>query len=397
MPVDLSLIPEKKSLPQPPKVLVWLLLLFLAVACGLALTIFLFPPEGNERSLVFWGQAIFLPTLLWLMAFFIRFHFYDRNVKYAQSWNKHHEHRRGELIAFARRPLRLISQSIVTGAGSFGHAAAITSGLLKIASTPPINGGVPIPHTSIAKDSSFGSSMELLPHLFIRLKNGLNLPNMEALRDKKFNVKLMVECGLDREAVLNVWHRSWDDHLPKNAELEYLERAEVKEGVMQLDKWLDDTNNDDAYLLIVSVQLYADAIANSAEAAIAMLFAGHGVSVPDKPLPILVHRPVQGEIGPALGDALLWGKCDAKQIKGVWCSEGEFKYVTDMLITFYEEAQMTPDVYRINAALGDAGSAAGWLTLAIAVEQSQISSSPQLASYSGNSGVFMVVEPSSAA
>lgn len=388
MPVVLSLIPEKKEPPQPPRLLTWAILLFLALSIGFIFTVFIFKPEGSERSLWFWGQAVLMPTIFWLLLFCIRFHLYERDVKYTESWNKHHDNRRKELTEFAQRPLVLLSQSIVTGAGRFGHAAAVTNNLLKINSTKPINGDVPIPHSSIAKDNSFDSVTDLLTYVMICLKNNLKLPKIEESKNQKLKVKLIVDCGLNNQEILNIWHKCWDKNLPQET---YIELLPKENDLMILDEWLDDLQNDYSYLLVVSIQLYHRAIKNGAEAAIAMLFAGEKIKLSDYSSLTFIHRPVKGEIAQSLSDAILWGKNKASDIESIWSSEGNKTYLTEMIISFNNIVDMTPDVYRINSALGYAGVAAGWLTLAIAIEQSQISKNPQLVSYSNNHNVFMMI------
>ncbi|AWH87249.1 hypothetical protein [Limnobaculum parvum] len=392
MPVVLSLIPAKKEASKPPGLLAWGLLFLLALSIGFILTAFFFSPEGRERNLWFWLQAVLLPTVIWLLLFCVRFLFYDHSVKYTTSWNKHHDNRRNELIEFAQRPLIVVSQSIMTGAGCFGHATAITNNLLKIASTKPVNGEIPIPHSSIKKDNSFDSAIAMLSHVFTHLKNDLKLPEQGEFKKNGVRVKLDIDCELNQQEILKVWETIWKACLPEEVNVEFVAK---QEGVMLLDEWLDDLRNDYGYLLVISVQLHEQAQKNSAEAAIAMLFSGINLNQPDDKLMTYVHRPVQGDITSSLNDAVLWGKNEATEVEGIWSSEGEQAYLPDMLIAFNQMAGTTPDIYRINAALGYAGIAAGWLTLTIAIEQSKISKRPQLVSYSDHRNVFMMVKSSS--
>lgn len=392
MPVVLSLIPEKKEASQPPGLITWGLLFLLALSIGFILTVFVFPPEGSERSLWFWLQAVLLPTVIWLLSFCLRFHFYDHNMKYTESWNKHHDNRRNELIEFAQRPLVLVSQSIMTGAGRFGHATAITNNLLKIASTKPVNGEIPIPHSAIKKDNSFNSAIELLSHVFTCLKHDLKLPETETFKKNALRVKLDIDCGLNQQEILKVWKTIWKACLPEEVNIEFIAKSD---GVMLLDEWLDDLRNDYGYLLVISAQLYEQTQKNSAEAAIAMLFAGINVNQPDSNSVVYIHRPVQGELTASLSDAVLWGKNKVSEVEAIWSSEGELAYLPEMLIAFNQMSGITPDIYRLNAALGYAGVTAGWLTLAIAIEQSQMSKRPQLVSYSDQRNVFMMVKSSS--
>ncbi|WP_159564210.1 hypothetical protein [Budvicia diplopodorum] len=391
MPVILSLIPEKKEALKPLKLSIWLLLLFLMLLTGVVIATFVFPAKNDDHNLWFWCQAIILPAVAWLLIFVLRFHIYERNVIYAKSWNQHHEHRRDELIKFAQRPLVLLSSAMISGAGTYGHAQAISNNLIKIASTKPINGQVPIPHSAIARDDSFGSQIALLTYIFVSLKNNLKLPDIEILKGHPLNVKLLHDSGLNDAEVQKVWNTCWSKSLPPDVTIELVKKDR---GVMVLDEWLDELKNDYGYLLVVSVQLYEQAQMNSAEAATAMLFAGMKVEGLAEQGIIEVHRPVEGETESALDDAVLWGKQKSSAVSAIWCSEGELPYITDMLIAFNAIAGKLPDVHRVNSALGYAGAVAGWLTLAIAIERCQLSGLPQLVSYSSNSRVFMMVNPS---
>lgn len=391
MPVVLSLIPERKEAPKFLRLSIWFIILILMLSAGVIITIFIFPPKDNSYYLWFWCQAIIFPGVAWLLIFAIRFHLYERNVMYAKSWNQHHEQRRNELIEFAQRPLLLFSSAMISGAGTYGHAQAISNNLIKIASTKPINGQVPIPHSAIARDESFSTQIALLTHIFISLKNNLKLPDIAILKSHPLKIKLLHDTGLNDSEVEKVWGRCWSKSFPPDVTIDFVKRDR---GVMVLDEWLDELKNDYGYLLVISVQLYQQARMNSAEAATAMLFAGTKVeSLPEQSL-IEVHRPVAGETESALNDAVLWGKQKPAAVGGIWCCEGELPYITDMLIAFNTMAGKLPDVHRVDSALGYAGVAAGWLTLAIAIEQCQISAIPQLVSYSSNSRVFMMVNPS---
>lgn len=391
MPVALSLIPEKKELPKPLRFSLWLCFFLFMLFAAVIITLFVFRPKSDDNYLLFWCQAIIFPSVAWLLIFSLRFHLYERNVIYVQSWNQHHDDRRNELIEFAQRPLVLVSSSMITGAGTHGHAQAISQQVLKIASTKPINAQVPIPHSAIARDESFGSQMELLTHVLISLKNNLRLPDIEILNIHPLNIKLLHDTGLTDSEVQKVWNTCWNKNLPSNVVIDFVKKDR---GVMVLDEWLDELQNDYGYLLVVSVQLYQQTKINSAEAAIAMLFAGSRIQELPEQSFIKVHRPAEGETELALNEALLWGKQNPSDVGGIWCSEGQIPYITDSLIAFNEAAGKLPDVYSVNSALGHAGSAAGWLTLVIACEQCKISRLPQLVSYSNNSCVLMMVIPS---
>lgn len=387
MAVDLSLLPEKLTIPNPPRWLLWGGLLLATLLSGFILTLFVFPPEGSDKEKWFWGQALAIPFLCWLVPFSCRFYYLWAKAVYAESWNKNHDVRRAELIEFAQRPLALVSQSIVTGTGRRSHAAAITSDSLKIVTEKPANGDVPIPHMPLVKDDAL-SVKERLRYAFNRLKDELKLPKQEALAADGLQIKLSIACGLEHDDIVTVWRDCWENRFPPQAEVELFD---PEQGVVLLDEWLDDYRNDRGYLLVVSVQLYEQAVNSNAEAATAMLFAGIDTPSLDKGTAIYIHRPVQGDAALALADAVLWGNNGAEKIDGIWCSEGKTKYVAQALARFHSLAGTTPNVYRIDAALGNAETTAGWLALAIAAEQAMISSDCQLASYSREQSVFMVV------
>jgi len=149
---------------------------------------------------------------------------------------------------------------------------------------------------------------------------------------------------------------------------------------MLLDTWLDQPpgRQSDCYTLVLAVQLYAIPPENGGEAAVGLLIGGPALTGSGAVSPIgKLHRPVSGAAdrsSDVLADAIRWGGGDINQAERAWLSG-----LTRESHPVFEMMQGTPVSGRprddeqvipadIDAAIGGAGIASGWLAIALATE-----------------------------
>lgn len=167
---------------------------------------------------------------------------------------------------------------------------------------------------------------------------------------------------------------------------------------MALDAWLDDTDHcrRNRVELFINVQFRDDPPDNSAEAATALLIAWPEIAARlALPIQAWLHRPVRActeQAGIALQAALQWGCIETAANAQVWTSglatDGRTA-CTRALSQSCANAQTT--TADIDAALGHAGHAAGWLACALAAEHAKATGEPQLIATQEPAGVVYAV------
>jgi hypothetical protein len=403
MPVDLPDTSTNEQTPSPPKLIVWLSALVVAVTVNLTWTLLSWPKDESTTSVWFWSRLLVFPIVGWGAAFGLRLFYYDEEMSRLAAEKDTLEGYRAKAVEFAQEPLAVLGSSYLTAidAGSEGVASAIAQKTRMLKSTIAHSGEKPLRHTSLSLYDD-ASASDRYRSAFVQLLAGIKESLDELPVDVPFEIYLQLPAEIDRAQMVQTWKACWHDCGYSNASVQLLES---ETGLMALDAWLDVNGGPglERFALFVAVQLHDAPPENSAEAAAALLFGWAPLAERRglKPI-VLLHRPVQSEnidFIKSLPKALLWGRTIVTQLNDVWQAGLTSEDKTAFLKKSGElglQASKTEDfagIHDIDRALGNPGTAAAWLSIALASEHAWRTIEPQLVLARENSLWLAVVQP----
>jgi hypothetical protein len=372
MAVDFFDLPSEETLDEePPSPIVWGLLLVIAIAAGVALTLYLWPKNRSTQDWQFYSWMFAVPTLAWALSFAARLHSYEICVWRVQGHNAERVETIRHNTNYARRPLALLGYAYDTPMGCEKLAERVVGGESELI-------------TRAVRNTKEVRAHSELP------RNGY--PSIEDLIDVAIDGLLAKIApllqGIPSDAPVEVWLDIRDEAADAEHGVvwESIRRTlGVKarrivslgddERVMALDAWLDnDTPAAVKYVLIVAIQLRTEVPADSGEAAVALLFGWPSRVDSDRRTAIaLVHRPTVSPSGhdrTALDTALDWGGARADAIERTWVSGlTELRRNSGLVLASQATADEVPVTADLDAALGHTGAACGWLAIAAAAER----------------------------
>jgi hypothetical protein len=403
MPVELPVIAAEVRAPSPPKIIVWLGILVIAVLANIAWTLLSWPKDESTTSVWFWSRLLLFPVVGWCAVFGLRLFYHDEEMSRLAAETDTHESDRAKAIEFAQEPLAVMGVSYLTAikAGSEGVASAIAQKTRALKSTTPRSGTKPLRHTSLSFSEEPGMP-DRYRSVFVQLLANIKEPLDDLPVDVPFAIHLQLPKDADRMQMVAIWKACWLTCGYRDASVQLLDS---EAGLMALDSWLDISGGPalEKFMLFVSAQLHDESPENSAEAAAAVLLGWAPLAERRGMKPItLLHRPVESEmvdLMTSLPKALQWGQATATQVDHVWQAglTGEDK--TAFLKKSGDlglQASKTEDfagIHDIDRAIGNPGTAAGWLSVVLACEHAWRTAEPQLVFARENSLRLAVVQP----
>lgn len=375
MPVTLPSLEPIHAKPSPPSMLVWLGLLAVFMAAGAAYTLSTTPSDPHQRDHWFWFQLLGVPALTWCMTFGLRRHLHDTRGWLHEGEVAARAEDHDDAVAFGQDPLAVLGLACLSAFPEGEAARSLAAGGAPLASRETGSGGPPIRHSAIASGDGGVALVDRTRMVFERILIALDETLRSLPSEIPFDVRLRWPADADHEALMALWTRAWRDRdLPPAPTSRLTDDA----GLMLLDAWLDHRDGPqlERFALIVAVQLHDDPPIDSAEAAVGLVLGWPPLAARvGLPIRAHVHRPVEAigaeEFPDRLGEALLWGKLAASDVKEAWQSDttGQdlfLKHAAGMGVLQSDELKAFHD---IPAMLGDAGVAAEWFALAMAVER----------------------------
>lgn len=385
MPIDLPASRLDDEPPLPPRPIIWLSLLAAFLAVGAAWTLITWPGNAATWTPGFWMRLLVYPSLAWGVVFGLRLHRYEEACNYRAEQEKCRQDDYDEAIGFAREPLAVNGMAYVCAMASSGVAGRILRKESALEARAPRTPGPVTRHTrlDLAEDKAHADRYEpVIRKLLDKIR--------ATVRGVPPRLPLDVRLHLPDEAnplqLLAAWTRCWADCGLRPVEVMLVP---ADEGLMALDTWLDVTGGPalERFTLYVAVQLHDKPPNSSAEAAVAMLLSWaplarrHGLEAI-----AMLHRPVAcetAELAAAISTTALYACVAPGDLHHLWYS-GITKADKSALLKQGSEVGMAaaqaddlPGMHDLDTALGYAGVAAGWLTLALAIENACHGGEPQ--------------------
>jgi len=401
MPVELPPSHEEQTPPSPPNVFIWGGVVVLLAALGMALSIVTWPHGKSTADPWFWVQTAVLPVTFAGFVFGLRWLYYGQQVSVYEAEEETAAADRAEAIRFGREPLAVVGFAYLTAMGNWNVGARIAKGERALRSQLSPTTGVTLRRTQLdLLDGTDGfARFELC---LSELMRGTRTMIQSVPPNTPLDVYLQVPDGLGDEAVRDAWHAC-----TKAVGITLAEplRLTKEDGLMAADEWLDIQGGPslEKFALFVAVQTADEASSNSSDAAVAMLMTWAPLAERMRvDIAAKLHRPVDvpGELTvDEVSESLLWGNAEAKDVCDLWQTglveddEDVLSKAASDLALALVEADEPAGRHDIDAALGSAGEAAGWLAVALATEQACKTGKPQLVCTRQGSIRMAVVRP----
>jgi hypothetical protein len=367
---------------------------------GVVSTLLTWPKGEPTQTPWFWLRLLAFPALTWSFLFGLRCLYHDQESARLQAADAALAAEHAKALRFAQEPLAVLGASYVCAMGHSGVAANILGGKGELEARDTLGGDTSVRHTTLAFDGF--TQADRFESCFAALLQPLAGALAAIPADVPLDVYVQLPPEVVHEDVLVRWRQCWDTAGHRAVEANVLPAAL---GTMALDAWLDVRGGPqlERCALFVAIQLHEKPVANSAEAAVALLL-GWAPLVARRGLPrqALLHRPVQytwESAYTALTHALLWGKAEPAHVQAVWQTgvvhAGRFalqKAATDMALGVSSD-DASAGIYDIDAAIGQPGIASDWLAIALAVEHVAHAQAPQLAASGQDVLRMAVIQP----
>lgn len=381
MSVDLTKLPE----PLPPLKKTngwfWVILLFIFIIIGsLATGIISF--SFSVSNLLFILGCLVLPIALWLLSFL--YGIYQRGYReaYIKQWNMHREDRKQQLIDFARRGLYVVHSNLMTEYGEGGNGDGVAKGQYAISAKIPTSGNSPIPHSALKLPSDMRSNhfQERIKKIFIDWQREYHSIFSRLPADINLHVRFFIDVVASIENIGTLWQQTLGKTIfPASIHVE-----NVKDSMLFIHQWLDNSDHDNDLLLVINVHLFSSPQKYEAEEALFLLLAGEKAvknieSIIETSKLVKIYRSEQmGELNKTLDHALLWGADDEKPYDGVWYSSVSIEQNIEIMNYFNEVEFDQGNVFNIDTTIGNARDSAYLFAIALAAEYAAVSDNKQL-------------------
>ncbi|MEM5445932.1 hypothetical protein [Paraburkholderia guartelaensis] len=400
MPVKLPPSQSPEPRPTPPRAVVWLGLLIVAVVIGVVSTLLAWPKNEPTGTALFWICLLVAAPVGWGICFGLRLCYFEQESDRIDADNETLREDRENAVLFASEPLAVVGYTYLSGAGTSNVASSVVEGSISLEAQTSQDGSEGVRHSTLALD--VGADSSRYQSCFENLITAIKPVVATIPLDIPFGVRLQLPDAAEQQALLQTWQTCWDDEKMRRARAVLLPAGQ---GVMALDEWLDNRGGPSLQkcLLIVGVQLHDTPPQNSAEAAVAMVL-GWAPLVGRRHIPFVahLHRPVEANAGSndaAVSTALLWGRTTGDKVSDLWqaglagADKGTVTNSLSDLSVGVSKTDSLSGIHDIDTALGHPGSVAGWLALALAVEHTKQNKHPQLAAWCEGTLRYAVVQP----
>lgn len=363
MPVFLDAIPNVAPRIQRPVIRRWLYLLGAIMILGSVLTFWLWTRERS--GFVFWFMASGLPFCLWGLLFALRRFGYKCDQVWAASWNREREHLLAQETARGQRAARVLLTGVKTqsGNGTGKLLTAVKSSASQLDMQIPRTGDSPVRHSRLAGFADERQSQDLdveITNIVSQLK--------PVLAKIPADVACWIMADCDIPAIPQA-----DEQIRQTivTQTERPFRLLNTKGFVALDFWLDESWQQPALLLAVSVQIRPSPQDNDGEAITWTLLLNRDHR--DFPDAVKLHRPEKGSaatLSHTLGRALLWSNLPVEEVKGACTTGSEVDRAGDWSRACEENGMMfsmTEDNHNVDQTTGYTGRAASWLAVSLAV------------------------------
>lgn len=355
------------------------------MAGGAAKTLFTWPKNVPTGTPTFWLQVAVYPALACVILYGLRLLYFERQTDRLDTERQDWKEKCTEATVFAQEPLALLASGYLCALGSLNAANAIVTGSRPLESQVPPAGKEAIRHTTLSLIDD-----PLLADRYASCFRELLAMTDDSLRaipeSIPFAVYLNHPGDIDAAELRDIWQTCWAQTGHRAVEASVLARDK---GVMALDAWLDAYGGPvlEKIALFVTVQLHETPTENSTEAAVALLFCWAPLAQRNGlPVQALLHRPVEqsdNTLRDVVETALLWGRTQAGDVADVWqtgLAPADKPALLDIASGIQLGASQTnvlEGFHDIDLAIGHAGIADAWLTVALAAEHVVNTGKPQ--------------------
>ncbi|WP_252145883.1 hypothetical protein [Yokenella regensburgei] len=361
MPVWLDEIPERHAGPSRPRTRRWLLFLLAVMLTGIALTLWQW--EAERSGFVFWFSALGLPFFCWGVLFSSRRLGYKMEQVGADAFNLRRQAQIENETLCGQRRVWVLDTVVQTSSGNTPNEllTAVSRAVPSTSLTAPRRGASPVRYAAL------GSIHE---NLAVELQVAVTgvVTRMASVVEQipaSLTCWLQLECDGDIEPLVQ---EEMMQRLAKACDRTV--HLFSGKGATGLDRWLDKHWETPGVLLVASFSFpelpeegSADAITMLAlcNRRLAAFRHARALSRPEK--------SSEERLVTSLQRALLWAKKTPEALHGAWISgpllesgSGWHKACEENGVAFSLTTQNT----CIDPALGYAGPAALWLTVALA-------------------------------
>lgn len=379
MVVRLDKVPPALDEPPKPRLWLWLLPFPALLAGGVALTLWL----GGEGLAPprFWLFALGIPALVWCALAVVRGLIYLGELSAVEGWNEAREADLTQKMRRGRRSQQVLAVSLHTALreltaenGQAQCSALLANDGSQLRAQPGWKGSARHSRLPLMEVET---ERRVLKRVLATVLEELAAKLSAFPLDRPVALLLEMEGGLE-EAVSQM---IWADTLAQSGIRQTVTPIDGS-GLAAIDRWLDERIQDEALLMVVSLQLAPKQVEGSAEAGVGLLLGNRLTQSTLQPLAYL-HRPEpthgtdKTAARQATVQALDWVPLPASSIGKVWVAGTDTPH--NALVTSAMEAVELPTkaTHNLSALLGDAGKASPWMAVAAAVEAVAVKAEPQ--------------------
>ncbi|WP_137924029.1 hypothetical protein [Cupriavidus sp. 2SB] len=353
--------------PKPPSVVWWVASLPVFIAVNAVIVLLMWTAEQRVEMPWLWPGTLGASVLVWL-------------GHYALLWQDHRKAKsefaeeladlrakREEPVESSASMLAIMDAACWTALGTEAIAGQIegAGAALRVRKI----GVAPVRHTRLdlaGEGGRLARIQAMLPIVVERIADAVRrLPE-----SRQLEVRLIVPSPTHHEVFRLAWNACWHAAglRPVEAEIEPLPH-----GSMTLDGWFDADGDamSEKYVLLVAIQLHEVEMANSAEAVVTLLFGEMLTAMRDNVAPLALLPPIGNPAVGNLSGAV--GVASAYKSQYLWAyglsadDEPALRAARrlDRIVTKFRSDPV--NILDVDVALGNAGVAGFWLTIAMAV------------------------------
>ncbi|KVP67530.1 hypothetical protein [Burkholderia ubonensis] len=415
MPVDLSPAGLPSAYPaHGPRLWPWLFAWLLCNGLGAAAVLLLWPAGTPARGTQFWLCLFGIPNVVFFTALAIARTIYEADFLHALFRNRYRAGWLRDRITAAQRPLQVLGAGYCLPLDSKSLNDVLAAKTSQLEARAPRSGTGRVVHSRFADDDPVLTKDADEPAQFDDEADDEPLDETEAGITETIPpveepapstppapivhvIEQALEPLVESLLALSQYGPRYAPSVrvlspPETADMrveqvrQALQQASLPEleclvvpatdGLMVADAWLD--SGEQRPLLVVAAEWHDAPPPGSTEGAVAVLL-GPGVFQLPEPVSVLglLHRPVTDDLeglGAVLENGVLWGNTDVTGVATAWVSGLDGSHDTKLLAALRDvglEGIAKQEVqHRLDALVGHAGAAGGWLSVAAALEAS---------------------------